>query len=62
MCSSDLDVLNAQEDLFKVQRQIAKAERNIIQSSIDLLAISGRLNLSELKKVVHLGEVVGEDY
>ena len=56
------DVLNAQEDLFKVQRQIAKAERNIIQSSIDLLAISGRLNLSELKKVVHLGEVVGEDY
>ena len=47
----NIDVLNAQKQLFSTQRDLESARYNVLKSKIQLLASTGRLNIDEVKKI-----------
>ncbi len=47
----NIDVLNAQKQLFSTQRDLESARYNVLKSKIQLLASTGRLSIDEVKKI-----------
>ncbi len=47
----NIDVLNAQKQLFSTQRDLASARYSVLKSKIQLLASIGKLDLGEVKKI-----------
>ncbi len=47
----NIDVLNAQKQLFSTQRDLASARYSVLESKIQLLASIGKLNIDEVKKI-----------
>ena len=50
----NIDVLNAQRQLFSTQRDLAIARYDVLKSKLQLLSATGSLNINEVKKISNL--------
>jgi outer membrane protein len=50
----NIDVLNAQRQLFSTQRDLAIARYDVLKSKLQLLSATGTLNINEVKKISNL--------